>query len=246
MTYLRSWPNGASAAVPVLLCLPQAGAGSFQFQDWQVRLGSSATVCAVQLPGREDRWGEPAPSSIAEVVGAVVAELADAGLLDRPLVVFGDSLGGLIAYELARAVGPSALVVCVCRAPVHWARQGGLRDDDVERLASASVDGSTLPPELVTELRDIAAEVLRRDAALSTTFRDAPGAQPLRCPVYAWGAVADETVTPAQLDDWRDVTTGPLHRHDFIGGHRVSREDPVALLGRLSQVLADIAEEEPS
>lgn len=246
MTYLRNWASDASASVPVLLCLPQAGAGALQFQGWQVRLGSSATVCAVQLPGREDRWGEPAPSSIDEVVGAVVAEMADAGLLDRPLVVFGDSLGGLIAYELARVVGPSALVVCVCRAPVHWARQGGLREDDVERLASASVDGSTLPPELAAELRDIAAEVLRRDAALSATFRSGPGTEPLRCPVYAWGAVADRTVTPAQLDDWRDVTTGPLHRHDFIGGHRLSHDDPVALLGRLSRVLADIAEEEPS
>jgi surfactin synthase thioesterase subunit len=246
MTYLRSWPNGASPAAPVLLCLPQAGASALQFQDWQVRLGPSATVCAVQLPGREDRWGEPPPASIAEVVGAVKAELADAGLLDRPLVVFGDSLGGLIAYELARAVGPSALVVCVCRAPVHWARQGGLHEDDVERLASASVEGSELPPELVAELRDIAAEVLRRDAELSKTFHDVPGTEPLRCPVYAWGAVADETVTPAQLDDWRDVTTGPMHRHDFAGGHRISRDDPGTVLGRLSRVLADIAEEEPS
>ncbi|MGJ5753603.1 surfactin synthase thioesterase subunit [Streptomyces puniciscabiei] len=246
MTYLRSWPNGASAAVPVLLCLPQAGASALQFRDWQVRLGSSAAVYAVQLPGREDRWDEPAPSSIAEVVGAVVAELADAGLLDRPLVVFGDSFGGLIAYELARAVGPSALVVCVSRAPAHWARQGGLHDNDVERLASASVEGSTLPSALVAELRDIAAEVLRRDAELSKTFRDAPGTEPLRCPVYAWGAVDDETVTPAQLDDWREVTTGPLHRHDFVGGHRISRDDPVTVLGRLSHVLAGIAEEEPS
>ncbi|GLX47280.1 thioesterase [Streptomyces hygroscopicus subsp. hygroscopicus] len=246
MTYLRTWPNGTPEAAPVLLCLPQAGASALQFQDWQRRLGSRAMVCAVQLPGREDRWGEPAPSGIAEVVGAVVAELADAGLLGRPLVVFGDSLGGLIAYEVARAVGPSALVVCVCRAPVHWARQGGLREDDVERLASASVAGSDLPPELAAELRDIAAEVLRRDAALSATFREVPGAEPLRCPVYAWGALADETVTPAQLDDWRAVTTGPLHRHDFDGGHRVSREDPGALLGRLSHVLADLAEEEPS
>ncbi|MFE2514588.1 thioesterase II family protein [Streptomyces mirabilis] len=246
MTYLRTWTNDVPTVRPVLLCLPQAGAGALQFQNWQLRLGSRATVCAVQLPGREDRWGDPAPSGIAEVVETVVAELADAGLLGRPLVVFGDSFGGLLAYEVARAVGPAALVVCVCRAPVHWTRQGGLDDDDVEQLASASVEGSSLPSELVAEMREIAAEVLRRDAVLSTTFRIPPDAEPLRCPVYAWGAVHDEKVTPAQLDDWREVTTGPLHRHDFTGGHRISREDPLALLGQLSEVLSDLAEEEPS
>ncbi|MET7288406.1 thioesterase domain-containing protein [Streptomyces sp. NPDC005573] len=246
MTYLRTWTKDTPADRPVLLCLPQAGAGALQFQNWQLRLGTRATVCAVQLPGREDRWGDPAPSGIAEVVGTVIAELADAALLDGPLVVFGDSFGGLLAYELARALGPAALVVCVCRAPVHWARQNGLDDDDVEQLASASVEGSSLPPELAAEMREIAAEVLRRDAVLSTTFRLPPDTEPLRCPVYAWGAVHDEKVTPAQLDDWHEVTTGPLHRHDFAGGHRISRDDPLALLGRLSEVLSALAEEEPS
>ncbi|MFD7714493.1 thioesterase II family protein [Streptomyces sp. NPDC059814] len=246
MTYLRTWTNDVPAARPVLLCLPQAGAGALQFQNWQQRLGSRATVCAVQLPGREDRWGEPPPSDIAEVVATVVAELAGAGLLGGQLVVFGDSFGGLLAYEVARAVGPAALVVCVCRAPVHWSRQGGLREDEVEELASASVEGSSLPSELVAELREIAAEVLRRDAELSRTFVTPPDAEPLRCPVYAWGALSDGTVTPAQLDDWREVTTGPLHRHDFTGGHRVSRDDPLALLGRLSALLSDLVEEEPS
>ncbi|MEV7505722.1 thioesterase domain-containing protein [Streptomyces sp. NPDC093018] len=246
MTYLRIWAKDVPAARPVLLCLPQAGSGALQFQNWQLRLGSRATVCGVQLPGREDRWGEPVPDGIAEVVAAVVAELSDAGLRGRPLVVFGDSFGGLLAYEVARALGPAALVVCVCRAPVHWRRHGGLDEDDVERLASASVEDSALPPELRAELREIAAEVLRRDAALSETFRTPPDAEPLRCPVYAWGALGDETVTPAQLDDWREVTTGPLHRHDFTGGHRVSREDPLALLALLSGILSDLAEEEPA
>lgn len=246
MTYLRSWPNDAPDLGPVLLCLPQAGASALQFQDWQKRLGSIAAVYAVQLPGREDRWGEPAADSLNQVVSAVATELIDARLSDRPLVVFGDSLGGLIGYELARAVQPTALVVCVCRAPAYWAQQGGLNDADVERLANAVVNDSTLPPQLIAELRDIAVDVLRRDAALSQTFQTAPDTDPLHCPVYAWGAVADETVTAAQLDDWRHVTTGRLHRHDFLGGHRISRDDPDAVLGQLSQVLADIAKENPS
>jgi len=240
MTYLRSWPqpDGATAAGPFLLCLPQAGAGAGHFRDWQQRLGATATVLAVQLPGREDRWSDPAPAGVAEVARAVAGELASLAGPGRPVVIFGDSFGGLIGYELARLVDPAALVACVCRAPGYWARQGGITDADVDRLATAASEGADLPPTLAAELRELAAEVLHRDAALSATFRLPPDASLLHCPVHAWGAAEDPTVTASQLDDWGAVTTGPLYRHDFAGGHRVSRDDPAAVLGMLSQVLA--------
>ncbi|MFC7648963.1 thioesterase II family protein [Streptosporangium lutulentum] len=117
---------------PTLLCLPQAGAGCGQFRPWQDALGTEVSVVGVQLPGRENRFTDPPAHSVGEVVDAVVAELAGALTPGLPLVVFGNSFGGLLGYEITRRLGyhhdrwPDALVVAACRPPACGQRGRGL------------------------------------------------------------------------------------------------------------------------
>lgn len=244
MSYLISWPAAAPADpdphTPVLLCLPQAGAGAGRFRAWQERLSSRATVLGVQLPGREERWSDPPPRDLDEVVESVVAELFRTVDRGRPVVVFGDSFGGLIGYEIARALRPRALIACVCRAPEHWGRTGGITEADVQNLIGMALTDQELPQELADEIRQLAAESLSRDVALSRTYQHRPGPE-LDCPVYAWGAVGDDTVSSQHLDDWRASTTATCHRHDFQGGHRVSVEETDAVLSETARVLDAVA-----
>ena len=240
MSYLISWPAVAppepTPEIPVLLCLPQAGAGAGRFRAWQERLAPHATVLGVQLPGREERWTDPAPHDLAEVVESVVSELSRLVDRGRPTVIFGDSFGGLIGYLIAGVLRPQALIVCVCRAPEYWSRTGGISETDVAYLVDLAPSYSPLPDALAEEVRQLAAESLMRDVLLSATYRHRaePG---VSCPVHAWGALADDTVSAQQLDDWRTATTGTLHRHDFQGGHRVSVDELDAVLARVADVL---------
>ena len=96
-------------------CLPRAGGSARDFDDWSGRLGEGIEVAAVQLPGRLNRFREPALTSLIDVAEAAAAELA-AGR-DLPLVLFGDCMGALVVFEIARllrarfAIVPVALVV---------------------------------------------------------------------------------------------------------------------------------------
>lgn len=61
-----------------LFCSPYAGGGTSIFRTWAEDLPAAVDVCPVLLPGRDDR------------------------LLEVPFAFFGHSMGGLIAFELAR------------------------------------------------------------------------------------------------------------------------------------------------
>jgi medium-chain acyl-[acyl-carrier-protein] hydrolase len=57
-------------------------------------------ICPIQLPGRENRLREPPVTGIQTVVENLASELSL--YLDRPYILYGYSLGALIAFELAR------------------------------------------------------------------------------------------------------------------------------------------------
>ncbi|NUT52800.1 MAG: thioesterase, partial [Saccharothrix sp.] len=110
------YPAASDAAVR-LFCLPHAGAGASAFRRWRDVFPPGVDVQPVQLPGREDRIGEP-PATDAH---ALVEELASAlaGAADRPFVLFGHSMGALLAAELARRLPPTLLVLSGRAAPVE-------------------------------------------------------------------------------------------------------------------------------
>lgn len=134
----------ADPALPVLLCLPPAGAGCQQFRAWQPALEGTAQVYGVQLPGRENRWREPMPDTFDEAVEAITAELVST-VGKRPLIVFGHSFGGLLGYEVSRRVTPRALVVSGCRAPGHWTRPAAASSTTARNSTSSSTPPTSTP-----------------------------------------------------------------------------------------------------
>src|SRR5690606_8103150 len=83
-----------------LFLFPYAGGGPASFRQWHLYFPESVELWVAHYPGRGARFGEPSVDS----VDLLTEELsrAIAGLLARPFGFFGHSLGGLLAYELAR------------------------------------------------------------------------------------------------------------------------------------------------
>jgi surfactin synthase thioesterase subunit len=219
---LVTWRPGALDG-PVVLCLPPAGAGAGQVRGWQDRLGPAIGVAALQLPGREERWDEPPPASVDDVVD----EAVDA-LLTRPpgvpLVVAGFSFGGLLGYEIARRLGaagrpPRLLAVAACRPPGCWVGAGrGLADDETalrDLLDARELDELD---EFDEDTREMLLAPLRDDARLSLTFAvaDKPAVD---CPLWTIGGERDTTVTADDLSGWRNYAAGPYAERVFSGGH---------------------------
>ncbi|MER6446406.1 hypothetical protein DEJ51_03110 [Streptomyces venezuelae] len=235
--WISTWTDDpADRALPVLLCLPPAGAGCQQFRSWQPELAGTAQVYGVQLPGRENRWRDPMPDTFGEAVEAIAAELRDIVATGRPLVVFGHSFGGLLGYEVSRRIAPRALVVSGCRAPGHWDGAGRGIVDDGEELDKL-FDTAGLDPELLDEdTRALMVAMLRKDAQLSLSYVHEPGVR-LGVPVHAWGADGDETVSSADLDGWAAVTTAAFTRHTTTGGHHAVLRHPRPVLDHLTTLL---------
>ncbi|HSV66000.1 MAG TPA: alpha/beta fold hydrolase [Mycobacteriales bacterium] len=206
-----------------LICLPFAGGGASRYRDWPDQLPENIAVVPVQLPGREDRLLEPVVDSMEPLVSRLLAGLA--GQLDRPVALFGHSMGALIAFELAtrlRVLGhePVHVFVSGCRAP-YLPRRSADRHmlPDPEFIASVR-ELNGIPPELAdnADFLDLVLPTLRGDFTLVETYRyrDQP---PLRCPVSVLGGLGDSEVSQADLAAWSRHTTGPCQVHLLPGDH---------------------------
>ncbi|MGW0607472.1 thioesterase II family protein [Streptomyces sp. NPDC002644] len=238
-TWISTWPAGpGDAELPVLLCLPPAGAGCHQFRSWIPALTGIAQVHGVQLPGRETRWHEPMPDTFGEAVDAVAEELRPIVAAGRRLVVFGHSFGGLLGYEVARRVTPDALVVSGCRAPGHWDGAGRGIVDDADELDKLFDTAGLDPAFLDEDTRALMVAMLRKDAVLSLSYTHVPG-DPVPAPVHAWRARGDETVTTDDMAGWAAVTSRGFRLHHVDGGHHAVLRRPEPLLAHLTGLLRD-------
>ena len=192
------------------------------FRRWPLWLPRDVELCAVQLPGREDRLAERPYASVPDLIGALTPALD----VRRPFALFGHSLGALLAFETARALRraggpePAVLFVSGSSAPHLEDTEPPLsRLSDTQLVAQLQRLRGTPDPVLQdAELMALLLPVLRADFALyeSYAYRDEP---PLACPIVAFGGDADVRVPVHEIDLWAAHTTGGVSRQMFAGDH---------------------------
>ncbi len=229
-----------------LLCLPYAGGNARMFRHWGAAMPDGVEICPVELPGRGTRRGEHCVSCMPELVEKMAAEMEP--LLDLPFAIFGYSMGGLVGFELARALRrlygrePTALLVAAQNAPsVPLERPTARRSTDEELGASLHRSGG-MSEEALANARFMRAflPVLRADYTLVDTYSYTPE-KPLRCPIHLYTGAEDALVSRRGQAEWRRETTGGFVVHRFPGGHYFVQEDEGAFLASLSGLLRKLA-----
>ncbi len=222
-----------------LFCFPHAGGAASLFRSWTSAPPPGLAVCPVQLPGRESRYGEPFATGITELVPGLAAALMP--WLDVPFALLGNSMGALIAFELARhlhrefRLEPVRLVVAGAEAPGterHWPRLSDLPDLQFGRAMQERHGGI---PDLILDepqLRAVYLPVLRADMALVENYRLTPGPK-LSCPVSAYVGAEDHSVRRPEVDGWNAVTSGPFDSAVVQGDHFAIVERRDLILRRL-------------
>lgn len=237
------WFPGADAAPPGslrLFCFPYAGGGTMPYKSWQAPLETAALVCPVRLPGRENRLAEPPIESMEALVDALAAEIQP--LLDSPFAFFGHSMGGVVAFELARELRrrgqplPKVLIASAARAPrfrLHHQPRDPLPEpeflEEIRRLEGMPADVLANP-----ELLKLALPALCVDARLYDRYVYSPE-DPLPLPIYAYGGDRDPNVTREHLDAWGEQTSRRFAARVFPGGHFYLLEGREPLLKALAE-----------
>ena len=226
------FPPAATRAATQVFCLPHGGAGASAYQHWEAWVPDDVELVPVRLPGRERRFAEPPARRVAELVDALLEPLlARAG---GRFALFGHSLGGLLAYELARATAkagrpPALLAVSGCPAPHLLPREGDplvhtMPDEDllahVRALAGQATPGLDVP-----ELARLIIPILRADYEVYETYRHRAD-DPTTVPTTVLAGAEDPEVTAAELAAWRELGTADPEIHVFPGGHFYLTEQP--------------------
>jgi medium-chain acyl-[acyl-carrier-protein] hydrolase len=225
-----------------LFCFPNAGGGSMTYLTWPKFLPEEYEICAVQPPGRESRLMEPTYKRLLPMVEDLALALRP--YLDRPFAFFGHSMGGKIAFEVARYVRaeyglePFHLFVSGCRGPQMPRTDGILHDlpkaEFIEELRK--INGT--PKEVLehAELMQLMLPLLRADFELIQTYTYKPGPL-LRCPVTAFGGLQDTEITRESLNEWRKETMSSFVLRMLPGDHFFINSERSQLLHLLSQEL---------
>jgi surfactin synthase thioesterase subunit len=210
-----------------LVCIGYSGGGTVPFRGWATQLPDDTELVLVCYPGRENRFTEPFARDCAalrqEIVEAVTREVAD-----RPFVLFGHSMGAIMAFDVAAELerldaGPTALTVSACESPDVWQhdqnRPPHLGQTDAELLAWMSTIGQ-LPRELLDEpeLVRMAIDLLRADLTVSSTYRYEPGTT-VRAPMQVIYGVEDAGDPAKQAELWSRLGAGTVRVDELAGGH---------------------------
>jgi medium-chain acyl-[acyl-carrier-protein] hydrolase len=233
-------------------CFPYAGGNSSTFRGWAEGPLAGIESCAVELPGRQGRFHEPAIDRMEELVDLLLHELAPA--FDRPFALFGHSMGALIAFALTlelRRLGlpqPCHLLVSARAAP-HLMRPAArlhqLPDADFLREVATFI--RPVPDrKFEQELLTLMLPTLRADVTLCETYLPKVEA-PLSMPIAAFGGMWDGGITRSELAAWRAHTRGAFSLWQFPGDHHFidHASDPLRMtIGKLlgsHQRIADAA-----
>lgn len=227
-----------------LYCFHHAGGAATAFRTWKDRLRTHVAITAVLLPGRGRRFGEPPHTTLH-----AAAREAAAAIRTRPgdthVVLFGHSLGGLVAFETCR------LLERADRPPTHLFVSGAVplppREERFKWTDEALVElmrelGGT-PDEvfLHDDLLELSVAVLRADLRLVDTYDPTDG-PPVATPITAVTGEKDGAATPALVAKWATLTVeGDVWTQVFPGEHFYLQEREPEVLEWLQQRLTELA-----
>jgi len=211
-----------------LYCYPYAGGSPGEFLRWEARL-PHLEILGILPPGRGRRLDEEPFTGAIELVAALIRDVD----FTPPFLLFGHSLGALLAYETARALrdagraAPAALIVSAHRppdlphvdAPIH-----GLAEDEFRALVDQRYPAP--PAELAEDPELLARRYrnLRSDLTVFETYRHPPSA-PLTCPIVAISGDGDPW-SEADLRGWARRTTAACSVHVVAGDHFYVQDRP--------------------
>ena len=215
-------PQLIPAAETRLFIFPYAGGSPAAFSKWSA---SNIETQIAHYPGRGSRFNEPAIQRLDVLAENLLCEIQP--LLDKPFALFGHSMGGLIAFELAQKLRqqnfpqPKSLFVSACVAPQLPDSSPPIHSLPEDEFLDALNKFNGIPAEIFNqpEALKILLPSLRADFEAVETHRFNSGEPPLDIPIVAFGGLDDPRVSRERVEAWAMQTRAAFKAEYFHGDH---------------------------
>ncbi|AZK48673.1 thioesterase [Paenibacillus lentus] len=226
-----------------LFCLPYAGGSSTIFSSWNRELDSHIHCVPIELSGRGRRFGDLLYANMEESVADVFNILTRDHELDS-YAIFGHSMGGIIAYELAKKIEqnglkrPEKVFVSATQPPIHnkskkWSE---LPDDEFMECLT-SLGGIDLELLNNKEFLDLYIPILKADFSMIENYRFNHKDRPINTDLVILSAADDPYIHREKLNDWATFTSKEAIFHEFEGNHFFVNEHSTEVIRLINQQL---------
>nr|AAF33126.1 putative thioesterase [Stutzerimonas stutzeri] len=201
-----------------------------------------ASCMPSNCPAAARRLREPFAESLAQLAEAFAEQCR--ALPNKPLILFGHSLGALLAYETARVLlakgerPPVQLLVSSRQSPDWLPACAGLPALNDQALRDYLGNLAGTPPEVLQSkaMMDLAVPVLQADLKLILNYQHRH-LQPLSIPVLVFGAISDQQVRYESLLSWERISGEGFSLRMIEGGHFAVMQQPQWVLDQVQTEL---------
>jgi surfactin synthase thioesterase subunit len=232
-------PGEIAAGQPKLFIFPHAGGSAQYYVPFAKTFTTDVKRVAVQYPGQRGKQDFAAFTSLpalADEVCKMVSPEKEGGVDGPPIAFFGHSMGGLLAFEVARRFEEAgrpitALFVSAVAAPGRVGYEDIPDDDEGLLAAVSSMTGAN--PEFMKN-PEFAAAILPTLRGLKAIANyTCPPEVRLSAPIHAYYGDDDEIATTDKVKPWAERTTAEFTARELPGHH-------FYLNDQLGQVVPDI------
>lgn len=222
---------------PRLFIFPHAGGSAQYYVPFAKTFTIDVKRTAVQYPGQRGKQDFASFTSLPALADEVVTMVSPDKLDGQdPVFFFGHSMGGLLAFEVARrfedAGRPiSGLFVSAVAAPGHVGYED-IPDDD-EGLLGAVSTMTGANPEFMKNPEFAAAILPTLRGLKAIASYSCPPEVTLSGPIHAYFGDDDEIATAAKVAPWADRTRSEFTARELPGHHFYLNE-------QLGEVVPDI------
>ncbi|MEU6381126.1 alpha/beta fold hydrolase [Streptomyces sp. NPDC046909] len=243
-----------------LYCFAHAGAGTDCFRRWPDTAGTDVEIVPLALPGRGIRRREARITDRDGLVGAFLDVFRQHRPEQGPFALYGHSLGGLVAYTLARVLAdkglpkPAFVGLGAIPSPDGPPALMDAADAPDDRLVALLTDLGLAPDDPATApggvWHRVVLPVLRDDLKLAAALRasavDPATGGPLDVPLLVLGGADDAVAPPGNLAGWQRWSTAPVVSRTVAGDHFFVRERQTPrIVGRACRVARRLASPAP-
>lgn len=207
-----------------LFCFSHAGGAASSFRSWQSFFPSYVEICPIQLPGRENRFKEPFITNMDDLIDKMWPYISV--VLDYPFAFFGHSLGGLIAFELAKKIQQENrgtllnLFISAASAPNYGESTHAFHQLPDDQFIQHLRKYGGMPEQILqdADALNVFLPRLRADFTLFETYRNRVPF-PINAPIRVFGGNEDYLIALNSLQAWEKYTKTSFTIQLFPGNH---------------------------